>query len=194
MKRTITLMLIALFFTLMASSHVKVKGAEEKLLLRSEPLVVSKAEAQKVFGLSDEYGLLEYIENQFEDQGKTVIDHRTGLMWQKSGSERLTYEKAQEYVKEFNRQKFAGYDDWRLPTIPELMSLIVMEPEEQASLLYINPIFDAKQFRCWSADRLPAGELGSSSAAWGVDFRYGNVYGYYLELSNYVRCVRSRQD
>ena len=194
MKRTITRMLIALFFTLMASSHVTVNGAEEKLLLRSEPVVVSKADAQKVFGLSDEYGLLEYIENQFEDQDKTVIDHRTGVMWQKSGSERLTYEKAQEYVKELNRQKFAGYDDWRLPTIPELMSLIVMEPEEQASLLYINPIFDAKQFRCWSADRLPAGEGSSSGAAWFVSFSDEMVGWDSLVNRHYVRCVRSRQD
>ena len=84
------------------------------------------------------------------------------------------------------------WDDWRLPTIPELMSL--MEREEQANLLYINPIFDAKQFRFWSADRLPAGEGGPSGAAWRVVFARGVVGWAVVKDLHYVRCVRSRQD
>ncbi len=161
--------------------------------------LISKAEAQKVFGLTHqqrksggrEYNLLcpsEYIQNNYENKGKVVIDHATGLMWQKSGSEeRLTYQDTESYIKKLNKDKFTGYADWRLPTIPELMSLL--EPTQKNDDLYIDPIFDATQFWCWSADRLTEG--GSSSAAWDVHFTSGSVDWNHLGYEYYVRAVRS---
>jgi hypothetical protein len=60
--------------------------------LRSNPLVVSEKEAEKIFGTKKSgwwilggWKPLKYIQNDFEDQDKTVVDHVTGLMWQKSG-------------------------------------------------------------------------------------------------------------
>ncbi len=108
-------------------------------------------------------------------------------MWQQSGSDQLTYAQAQKYVEKLNAEKFAGYDDWRLPTSPELMSL--MEPEKQSNNLYINPIFDATQNWCWSADRLLIG--GSSSSAWLVNFDRGSVVWNDFNYQIGVRCVRS---
>jgi len=56
---------------------------------------------------------------------KLVIDHATGLMWQQGGSDGfMTFAAAQEYVQKLNREKFAGYSDWRLPTLAEAMSLM----------------------------------------------------------------------
>jgi hypothetical protein len=161
--------------------------------LRSEPQTVSRNEAVGVFKFHfDEDGWwrpLEYIQNEYEDQGDVVVDHATGLIWQKSGSpEPLIYADAQKYVEELNHQQFAGHKNWRLPTIPELMSLL--EPEEQVSGLYIKPIFDNNQTWCWSVDRLSEDEGGSSGAAWGVDFGSGLVYWRY---DGCVRCVCSWQ-
>ena len=164
--------------------------------LRSEPRTVAPDEAQEVFGLTtrefdwgtSNWAPATYIENQYEDQGDVVVDHATGLMWQKSGSESwLTYSEAQDYIENLNRQKFAGYSDWRLPTIPELMSLL--EPEEQSNDRYINPIFDSEQIWCWSADRRIKGEI-SAGAAWFVDFRSGYV-DWNLLYTHFVRGVRS---
>jgi hypothetical protein len=160
---------------------------------------VSEDEAQQVFGLTTQkfkiadteysgWRPLEYIQNEYEDQGEVVVDHATGLMWQKSGSPNfMTYQEAQAYIEQLNTQKFAGYSDWRLPTIPELMSLL--EPEKQSNDLYINPIFDAEQWWCWSADRRIKGE-SSPGAAWRVYFDVGSVYWGSLN-SYYVRAVRS---
>ena len=164
-----------------------------RLPLRSEPATVSADEVRKVCGLDEKHRPLEYIQNDYEEQGEVVIDHATGLMWQKSGSKKeLTYTATREYVDKLNRNKFAGYADWGLPTIPELMSLL--EPEERNGYLYIAPIFDDKQRWCWSADlRQKKGE-GSAESAWLVDFTHGSVYGTYLSSDcSYVRVVRSRQ-
>ena len=157
----------------------------EPIRLRSKPLTVSENGEKEQFDLDENRRPLEYIQNDFEDRGEVVIDYMTGLMWQKSGSPNyLTYQDAPAYLKQLNKQKFAGYNDWRLPTIPELMSLL--EPEKQLNDLYINPIFDATQKWCWCADL-----QSSSGAAWGVDFNHGNVHWYSLNYRSDVRAVRS---
>lgn len=159
--------------------------------LRNQALDIAKRDAPQKFNIDGVPGRpLEYIQNDYEDQGEVVLDHATGLMWQKSGSpESLIYADAQKYVEELNRQQFAGHKNWRLPTIPELMSLL--EPEKQSHDLYINSMFDAEQWWCWSADRLPAGEGGASGAAWLVHFLSGLVYWPSLSNEGYMRAVRS---
>jgi len=58
----------------------------------------------------------------------TVTDESTGLVWQAGDSfhdlnKGLNWYDALEYVTSKNSQKFAGYDNWRLPTLNELNNL-----------------------------------------------------------------------
>ncbi|GAK60917.1 leucine Rich Repeat domain protein [Candidatus Vecturithrix granuli] len=160
-------------------------------LLRREPLTISDVDAVKVLGLKpakwekfDVWRPLEYIRNDYEDRGNVVFDRATGLLWQKSGSEGfLTYEQAEEYVDTLNREEFAGFYDWRLPTMPELMSLL--EPKKQSNGLYINSVFNSNQTWCWSGDKR------SSSSAWLVHFTTGDVGWCTMDDMNSVRVVRS---
>ena len=156
--------------------------AEKGARLRSKPVTVSDDEANQQFKLNDDSQPLNYIENQFKDQGEVVTDHATGLTWQKSGSENaMTYQETQAYIKQLNQGRFAGYRDWRLPTVDELLSLV--EQDKQSNGLYINSLFDSTQMWCWSADK------SSLEWAWRVTFSEG-VVRYGLNAVFYVRAVR----
>jgi hypothetical protein len=89
--------------------------------------------------------------NDFVDNGDgTITDRATGLMWEKEGSSKeKTYYFATKYVKKLNKKEFAGHNDWRIPTIEELYSLL--EPNENKKR-YINPAFSSKPSLCWSID------------------------------------------
>jgi hypothetical protein len=62
------------------------------------------------------------------DKNSVVQDSKTGLIWQKGDSyhelkKGLNWYDALEYVDARNAEKFAGYSDWRLPTMKELNAL-----------------------------------------------------------------------
>jgi len=121
------------------------------------------------------------FKNDFVDNNDgTVADRRTGLVWQKYGSYNcMKYDETSTYLDKLNREKFAGHDDWRLPTIGELASLL---QNKQKADLYIDSVFSETQARCWSADhRLP-------DSAWGVSFASGYVYWLNIHDTCYVRC------
>jgi hypothetical protein len=127
-------------------------------------------------GLNHQYEVAE------KEGEKLVIDHTTGLTWQQSGSPNyMKYDKAKEYIKQLNDNRFAGHDDWRLPTLEEAMSL--MEPEKKNGDLYISEVFDKTQSWIWTADK------EGRSAAWVVYFDSGNCFTYHVDNSGYVRAV-----
>ena len=156
--------------------------------LRSASKTVSYDHFKSEFGLDDDQKPKHYIQNDYVDNGDgTITDRATGLMWQQSGTDQeVPWDDAKTYVNELNHSRFAGYSDWRLPTIPELMSLL--EPTEKNDYSYIDPAFDNKQLYCWSADSLlPAG------SACLVLFGLGEVYWPNHDYLNYVRAVRCGQ-
>ncbi len=117
-----------------------------------------------------------------QNGGNVVYDRASGLMWQQSGSyDRMEYENASAYVTKLNSKRFAGYKDWRLPTLEEAMSL--METSEKNGDLYIDPVFDSKQRWIWTSD------LKSASVAWVVYF--GNGYCDNSGIGYYSYCVRA---
>jgi len=118
-----------------------------------------------------------------------VLDHATGLMWHQSGSEKyLTYDKAKQWIDELNRRGYAGYSDWRLPTLEEGASLI--EKSGVNDGLYIDPKFSAKQRWIWTSDMV----TDYPGRVWVVDFNSGSVNGALVDsIDLSVRPVRSVQ-
>jgi hypothetical protein len=119
---------------------------------------------------------------------KIVIDRATGLMWHQSGSAKwMSYEKAEQWIRDFNRRGYAGFNDWRLPTLEEGASLL--ENNQQNGHLYIDSVFSDKQEWIWTGDKM------SSGAGWVVLFYNGTVVDSPAIGPNniYVRPVRSGQ-
>jgi len=167
--------------------------ADIVLRLRGTPMTTDERQHLSLYVNADGYAgtFLDNRDNRFELQhdGQVVVDHATGLMWQQSGSPtELTYDDAQTYIRKLNDQKFAGYDDWRLPTVEELLSLV--EKERNANGLYIDPIFNQAQTWVWSTDKRQAEGDGSAGPAWGIHFDSGYVSVRYLHNESDIRVVR----
>jgi hypothetical protein len=115
-----------------------------------------------------------------------VVDHATGLMWQKSGSrDAMTLDTAAVYIKNINAKSFAGYTGWRLPTLEEAMSLMEPKPVND---YHISPEFEIgmRENFIWTADHMKNGEDG-----FVVYFSDGYVAGEKHEFNAWVRAVRT---
>ena len=75
---------------------------------------------------------------------RATLDQTTGLMWEiktlddNSGHERdklYTWEEAQEFINQLNTDSFCGYQDWRLPTINELNTLLYPISSREGGLI-----------------------------------------------------------
>ena len=63
-----------------------------------------------------------------DNKNGTVTDEGTGLVWQKGDSyhdikKGVNWYDALEYITLKNSEKFAGHDDWRLPSLAEINKL-----------------------------------------------------------------------
>ncbi len=131
-------------------------------------------------------------EGRFVDnEDGTVTDSCTGLMWQQDTADvdelfadTLAWCEALEYCERLN---FAGHEDWRLPNIRELQSIVDYGRKEPA----IDPVFGALPQYYWSSTT----NVDTSNDAWGVGFNVGYV-GVRpktgdLDFSfNFIRAVR----
>ena len=111
--------------------------------------------------------------NVYRDNGDgTVFDLATGLAWQRGGSPMLlSLAKARAYVRKLNRQRFAGHDDWRLPTVAEAASILEWNHGEGDAPRYAPFEATGEYERFWSADREPA-----SGAEWTVDLSFASLF------------------
>ncbi|MDR4506112.1 MAG: DUF1566 domain-containing protein [Candidatus Scalindua sp.] len=137
-----------------------------------------------------EWGFWGYstIKNDYETKtvtdDKVVIDHATGLIWHQSGSsDTLKWSQTKGWLRDLNQRKYAGYDNWRLPTVEEAASLL--ESSKQNESLYIHAVFDKKQEWIWTGDSY------DSRNSWSTDFSGGGVLTCNVEDGSYIRPVLS---
>ncbi len=110
--------------------------------------------------------------------GTEVVDHQTGLIWQRDIAKDLTFDQARAHAERVAQETGLA---WRLPTKDELASLVDDSRHDPACGF---PDMPSKWF--WSSSPY----VGNTNDAWNVNFNDGNVgclnRNYYLA----VRLVR----
>jgi len=107
---------------------------------------------------------------------KVVVDNATGLMWHQNGGcpggtdAFMKWNKAKEWVEDLNSEEgYAGYQDWRFPTVDEAASLLESSKKMGVNGIdyYIDPFFSDKQIFITTGDKLEC-EDDSMEAWWYV--------------------------
>lgn len=116
-----------------------------------------------------------------------VRDNATGLIWPvEFSAKRLTFAEAERYVAELNAKKHCGFDDWRLPTRVELLTLV--------DDTRCDPAIDTDAFPGTPSEYLWTGTDyagAKKNYAWVVHFHCGSSdIGYRYDASYRVRAVR----
>ena len=121
----------------------------------------------------------------------TISDLHTGLMWQKTPAQdrKLTF---REIFAEAQQSRLAGYDDWRVPTIKELYSLIDFNGNSRAQppVAYLDTHYFDFRFgdesagerridaQYWSSTEYVGLTMRGNATVYGVNFADGRIKGY----------------
>ncbi len=156
-----------------------------KRILRAQPIKVRPRQAREVLQLDQLWRPRHSVDNDFKEHADTTVTDRvTGLLWQQEGSDfPMTWNEAQVYVQHLNSERFGGRSNWRLPTVPELCSLLTETGD--AADLCIEPLFSQEKRWLWSADHR------SFVAAWYVSVDMGFVSWQDFSCYFFVRAVCS---
>jgi hypothetical protein len=139
------------------------------------------------------------VANRYADQGDgTVLDTQTGLHWMRfalgqtwdgkvniSEAKRYTWQETFNAADSFNQAGgFAGYQDWRVPSVDELKTII----ERNKKPAINHAMFPATPLSLfWSS----TAAVNMVQSAWAVYFYGGSAYWYGKTSYYYLRLVRS---
>ena len=177
---------------------------DQKIYYDSIQEITAPAPGEAYYGQDAHYtgNVPSYLDNG----DGTVTDLVTGLMWSKSPdmdgdgdidyTDKMSYDEAMAADSTFN---LAGYDDWRLPSIKEMYSLIIFSGKDPSgyngtSTDDLIPFINTDYFEFAYGDQA-AGEriidaqmastniyvgttMGGAETMFGVNFADGRIKGY----------------
>jgi hypothetical protein len=128
----------------------------------------------------------------YRDNGDgTISDLVTGLTWVQARGEKMSWDDALVGAKAC---RVGGHDDWRMPTIKELYSLIQFTGECSGPMAGSQPFLDTNYFgfvygspargermidcQDWSATTYIGTTMNHQATAFGVNFADGRIKGY----------------
>jgi hypothetical protein len=121
----------------------------------------------------------------------TVTDGVTGLTWQQTPGPKLCWEDALAAAEDL---QLGGHDDWRVPSITELYSLMDFDGVTGHSAQDARPFLDTDVFdfdygdprmgerhidaQYWSSTEYVGTTMGGNHTVFGVNFADGRIKGY----------------
>lgn len=133
-----------------------------------------------------------FVKDEYTGGVSCTIDRATGLMWATSADDAgcnndasINLDDALAYAEGLD---FAGFTDWRLPNIKELLSIVDYEQ--------LNPMIDRDFFTCanalyWTSTNHPTTDDKAYYVSFAdglVDFGDG-IFGVFEDIK--MRCVRN---
>jgi len=135
--------------------------------------------------------------SNFIGQGEVVTDNHTSLSWMRcavgqqwSGKTcegeptTLTWQEAMAIVAKVNQEGLGGYNDWRMPLVPELASIVERQCFNPRMNTAIFPGAPSAIF--WSAME----KMGSATHAYTLDFGGGAAMASIKQGAGAVRLAR----
>jgi hypothetical protein len=168
----------------------KLLGSSIKLRSQYKDLTVDEVKTMlKTYGFYEKYyhesgDFKNHYQLKTIKDDPVVIDYATALMWHRSGSPSyMGIIKAKLWVDDLNKDGYAGYSDWRLPTLDEAVSLL--ENKISSFGLYIDELFSLEQRFIWTGDTF------ETNKGWAIDFFGGDANKVNFIDVVFVRPVRS---
>jgi hypothetical protein len=197
MKKYIITILLLLTINIIHTQNYKIVDTNQITFYNNSNEIVAPIVGESFYGQDAHF---DGYQPSYTDNGDgTVTDLNTNLMWQKAVSEKMTFDEALAGADTFS---LADYDDWRLPTIKELYSLILfsgVDPSgwEGDDIDLLTPFIDTAIFefeygdesigeriidaQYWSSTVYVSTTMNGDETAFGVNFADGRIKGYPAE-------------
>jgi len=155
-------------------AYVKGERSQNPIVLPSESKFIAEDEIGELIARWNFFDSKLNPSGRFENdlaawtQPDLIVDRRTSLLWQQGGRDINSIRRINAELEKFNAESAYGFDDWRLPTMEEALSL--MEPVRNDKGVYLAPCFSREQpFIFVDAKRKPGGY-------WFVDYKQGRPF------------------
>ena len=143
-------------------------------------------------------------QKRFIDNGDgTITDSQTGLMWKQTDTMNdlekwVNYQDSLDYSRKQREQKFAGYDDWRLPTHSEIQS--IYDESLSNKDLYGKEIHISQFFMAGGGFSMICQGIPGRTRTWVLNIRDGSLnspegaghVGAIWTISEAARAVRTQ--
>lgn len=139
---------------------------------------------------------------RFSNNGdQTVTDHLTGLIWTKNanlikdrdpgfdnskGDGMVSWQHALDYIHKLNQEKYLGYNDWRLPNLNELASLVNQGQANAGTWLNRQGFAGVRPQTYWTSST----NVLSTATAWTIGMADGPLNYLKKSRNGYVWPVR----
>jgi hypothetical protein len=136
--------------------------------------------------------------NRMKDNGDgTISDEETGLMWKKADSyteldKWISWQEAKVYCEGLNFVRYAGHENWRMPTRKEAQS--IYEPSRPVTDVYGDTLYLAPGFPAGGGATSWTRTLNKNDTSMAIRFHYynGDFKWYKRGLRSHgVRAVRN---